>query len=134
MAVAPAAVRDGRLRAEILPISPPPAHWIRGICMAYQDKQLGCADCGATFTFTAAEQEFHHQKGFANEPRRCTACREKRKREGRGLLPGQQMHQTNCAGCGAPAEVPFVPRLQKPVYCRACFEKQKGGGGGRPRS
>ena len=36
-----------------------------------------------------------------------------------------------CAGCGAEAEVPFVPRLQKPVYCRACFDKQKGGGGGR---
>lgn len=102
--------------------------------MGFQDKPLVCADCGATFVFTAAEQEFHKQKGFANEPRRCAVCREKRKREGRGLLPGQQMHRTQCAGCGADAEVPFVPRLQKPVYCRACFDKQKGGGGGRPRA
>lgn len=102
--------------------------------MGFQDKPLVCADCGATFVFTAAEQEFHKQKGFANEPRRCSACREKRKREGRGLLPGQQMHKTPCAGCGGEAEVPFVPRLQKPVYCRACFDKQKGGGGGRPRA
>lgn len=100
--------------------------------MAYQDKSLTCAECGGAFVFTAAEQEFHRTKGFANEPRRCPPCREKRKREGRGLLPGQQMHKTTCAGCGAPAEVPFVPRLQKPVYCRACFEKQKAPGGGRP--
>ncbi|MCE9583698.1 MAG: zinc-ribbon domain containing protein [Planctomycetes bacterium] len=99
---------------------------------AYQDKHLTCGECGVAFVFTAVEQEFHQQKGFANEPRRCVPCREKRKREGRGLLPGQQMYKTLCAGCGAEAEVPFVPRLQKPVYCRPCFDKNKGGGHPRP--
>jgi CxxC-x17-CxxC domain-containing protein len=101
--------------------------------MPYQDKSLTCADCGGQFLFTASEQEFHHQKGFTNEPRRCASCREKRKREGRGLLPPSQMHKTTCAGCGGEAEVPFVPRLSKPVYCRACFDRQKSEGGGRPR-
>ena len=103
--------------------------------MGFEDKTLSCVDCGAPFTFTASEQEFHAQKGFQNEPRRCPECREKRKQDGGGRRGGgggeKVMHKTTCAGCGAEAEVPFVPRLDKPVYCRACFDKQKGGGGGR---
>jgi CxxC-x17-CxxC domain-containing protein len=35
------------------------------------------------------------------------------------------MHTTTCSGCGQPAEVPFVPRGDKPVYCRACFQDQR---------
>jgi CxxC-x17-CxxC domain-containing protein len=94
--------------------------------MGFQDKSLACADCGASFVFTAAEQEFHSQKGFQNEPRRCPECREKRRRErpGGGAKP---MTKVMCAACGAETEVPFVPRGNKPVYCRACFDKQRGG-------
>lgn len=49
--------------------------------MSYQDKSLKCADCGATFTFTAREQEFYASKGFTSEPRRCYPCRQTRKSE-----------------------------------------------------
>ena len=47
--------------------------------MSFQDKTLVCRDCGQEFTFTAGEQEFFSQKGFTNEPGRCTECRAARK-------------------------------------------------------
>jgi len=43
--------------------------------MSFQDKSLQCSDCGATFTFSAEEQEFFQSKGFTNEPKRCPSCR-----------------------------------------------------------
>ncbi len=45
----------------------------------YSDKTLSCKDCGAEFTFSAAEQEFYAAKGFEHEPARCPECRRKRK-------------------------------------------------------
>lgn len=47
----------------------------------FQDKTIKCIDCGAEFTFTARDQEFYKEKGFTNEPKRCKACRDKRKAE-----------------------------------------------------
>lgn len=47
--------------------------------MEFTDKTLICQDCGNEFTFTAGEQEFYHQKGLDNEPKRCKDCRDKRK-------------------------------------------------------
>jgi len=35
------------------------------------------------------------------------------------------MFSTTCSACGGPAEVPFQPRGDKPVYCRDCFQKQR---------
>ena len=45
----------------------------------YEDKTLVCQDCGQEFIFTVGEQEFYKEKGFDNEPKRCKACRDKRK-------------------------------------------------------
>ena len=44
-----------------------------------EDKTLICQDCGQEFLFTVGEQEFYKEKGFNNEPKRCKACRDKRK-------------------------------------------------------
>lgn len=97
--------------------------------MSFQDKDLQCADCGATFTFTAGEQEFFSTKGFTNEPRRCPSCRQTRKSEsggGGGSYGGpRQMFPTVCAECGNDTEVPFQPRGDKPVYCSDCFRKNR---------
>jgi NAD-dependent SIR2 family protein deacetylase len=41
-----------------------------------QDKSLQCADCGATFTFSAEEQELFQSRGYTNEPKRCPDCRQ----------------------------------------------------------
>lgn len=48
-----------------------------------EDKTLICCDCGAEFVFTAGEQEFYKEKGFDNEPKRCKACRDKKKAQKR---------------------------------------------------
>jgi hypothetical protein len=42
--------------------------------MSFQDKYLQCSDCGATFVFSAEEQEFFQSRGFTNEPKRCPSC------------------------------------------------------------
>jgi len=92
------------------------------------------------------EQEFYAQKGFSNEPSRCPACRQQRKasgggrgnsrssgerdsyggRGGGGYSSGpREMHTAVCAACGKEAQVPFVPRGDKPVYCSDCFQQQR---------
>src|SRR5437868_2755717 len=45
----------------------------------FQDRILKCSDCGAEFVFTAGEQHFFHDKNFKNEPKRCKACKSKRR-------------------------------------------------------
>ena len=99
--------------------------------MSFQDKSLQCAECGATFTFTVAEQEFFASKGYTNEPKRCPTCREARKAErygssgGYGSKPRRQMFPATCATCGKQTEVPFEPREGRPVYCSDCYSKVK---------
>ncbi len=44
--------------------------------MSFEDKSLQCSDCGATFVFSADDQEFFQSKGYTNEPKRCPECRE----------------------------------------------------------
>ena len=112
--------------------------------MSYADKTITCRDCGTDFVFTAGEQEFYAQKGFTNEPTRCPSCRQQRKASGGGRSGGygerdsygsrggyssgggsREMHTTTCASCGKEAQVPFVPRGDKPVYCSDCFQQQR---------
>jgi CxxC-x17-CxxC domain-containing protein len=98
--------------------------------MSFQDKSLQCSDCGATFTFSAEEQEFFQSKGYVNEPKRCPECRRARKSErygssGSGFGSGarRQMYPATCAECGKATEVPFEPRGDRPVYCSDCYRK-----------
>ena len=78
------------------------------------------------FVFTASEQQFYADKGFQNEPGRCKACRDKRKAQNGGFNRSDRpMYDVVCAECGQPTQVPFQPRGDRPVYCRACFEKQR---------
>ncbi len=100
--------------------------------MGFTEKSLQCSDCGATFMFTAEEQEFYASKGYANEPKRCPACREARKSQRDsfgGYRSSRQMHAAVCAECGKDCEVPFEPREGgRPVYCSDCFSKMRPGG------
>ncbi|NLX71084.1 MAG: zinc-binding protein [Clostridiales bacterium] len=91
----------------------------------YQDKELVCRDCGASFTFTAGEQEFYAEKGFQNEPVRCKPCRDARKANRRGDGTRREMYDAVCAECGGPARVPFVPRDDRPVYCSDCYQAKR---------
>jgi CxxC-x17-CxxC domain-containing protein len=108
----------------------------------YQDRELTCKDCGASFTFTAGEQEFYAGKGLANDPRRCPTCRRAAKQSrsdggargayhagsygGMTVRPPRQMSEAVCAQCGATTEVPFVPRGDRPVYCSDCYAQMRG--------
>ena len=110
-----------------------------------QDKTLTCRDCGREFLFTVSEQQFFAQKGFTNEPGRCPECRAARKATrgdggGFGARRDREMYPAVCAQCGKETQVPFQPRLDKPVYCAECYSAQRvssgydrrsGGGRGR---
>ncbi len=96
--------------------------------MSFEDKQLQCSDCGTTFTFSVEEQEFFQSKGYTNEPKRCSPCRQTRKSErgggsGYGDRGPRQMFPAVCADCGKETEVPFEPRDGRPVYCSDCYRK-----------
>jgi CxxC-x17-CxxC domain-containing protein len=92
--------------------------------MELQDKTLRCRDCGAEFVFTAGEQGFYLEKGLMNEPQRCPTCRSNRRRE-RSTTTTREETTITCANCGREATVPFVPRLDRPVYCNDCFTAQR---------
>jgi len=96
--------------------------------MGFQDKSIQCADCGATFTFSAAEQEQFASRGYTNEPKRCPTCRQARKSErqgnsGYGSRTQREMFPAICAQCGKETKVPFQPRQDRPVYCSDCYNK-----------
>jgi CxxC-x17-CxxC domain-containing protein len=100
---------------------------------SYQDRVLTCKDCGTQFVFTAGEQEFFASRGLMHPPGRCPSCRAARKArigEGGGSEAGyrsargpREMHTAICSNCGQEAQVPFVPRGDKPVYCSSCYEQ-----------
>jgi len=105
--------------------------------MSYQDRTLTCQDCGQPFTFTAEDQSYHAEKGYTNEPKRCTSCRLARRgeRSGGGYNGGgggggygrssREMYPAVCAQCGKDTQVPFQPRGDRPVYCSDCFSRQQ---------
>lgn len=108
--------------------------------MDYQDQTLTCRDCGSPFVWTASEQKFYAEKGFANAPVRCPECRAKKKASmggggyGGGFGGGsRQMYDAVCSNCGKPCQVPFQPRLGedgkpvKPIYCNDCYRSMKRG-------
>lgn len=99
--------------------------------MNFVDKALTCADCGASFTFSADDQAYHQERGFTNEPRRCPSCRAARRSErnggggGSGYSSQREMFSATCSSCGKEAQVPFQPRGGKPVYSSDCFRSQR---------
>jgi len=98
--------------------------------MSFQEKSLQCADCGATFTFSAEEQEVFESRGYTNEPKRCPECRQARKSQRYGTSnysSRRQMFPAVCAECGKDTEVPFEPRGDRPVYCSDCYRKVRPG-------
>jgi CxxC-x17-CxxC domain-containing protein len=116
----------------------------RRIIVTYADRTLACVDCGVEFIHSAADQEYYVQKGFVSDPKRCTSCRASRRasRDGgydvreiggpRGYERGDDRPQREyfaviCSSCGNQAQVPFKPRMDRPVYCSDCFRTVKPG-------
>ncbi|MDD3419544.1 MAG: zinc-ribbon domain containing protein [Candidatus Gastranaerophilales bacterium] len=98
----------------------------------FEDQTLECADCGASFTFSAEDQEFFAQKGFS-QPRRCPSCRAAKKAASRGGSYGggggrsggrsydKPQYRVTCSACGCETTVPFEPKGDRPVYCSDCY-------------
>jgi len=100
--------------------------------MSYQDRIVICQDCGQPFTFSADDQAYHAEKGYAKEPKRCPTCRRARRGDrDYGAFSGgygrsrRDMYPAVCAQCGKQTEVPFRPRGDRPVYCSDCFSQQR---------
>ena len=110
--------------------------------VTYVDRTLNCVDCGVEFTHSAADQEYYAQKGFASDPKRCASCRAYRRatKDGgyepravggpRGYERGDERLSREyfaaiCTSCGNQAQVPFKPRMDKPVYCSDCYRQIK---------
>jgi len=110
--------------------------------VTYADRTLTCVDCGVEFIHSAADQEYYTQKGFASDPKRCASCRASRRasREAgydvrdiggpRGYERGDdhvasEYFAVICSSCGNQAQVPFKPRMDRPVYCSDCFRQVK---------
>jgi CxxC-x17-CxxC domain-containing protein len=119
--------------------------------MMYVDRTLTCVDCGVEFIHSAADQEFYAETGFASDPKRCASCRAYRRTtrdeaggraasgpgpaagEGGRVAGGPRGYERPedrgpreyfvaiCSSCGNQAQVPFKPRMDKPVYCSDCF-------------
>jgi CxxC-x17-CxxC domain-containing protein len=109
--------------------------------MSFEDRTLTCQDCGQPFTFTADDQQYHREKGYTNEPKRCPNCRQARRSTGGysssyggssygggggggGYGGRREMHDAVCAQCGKDTQVPFRPSGDRPVYCSDCFSKR----------
>jgi CxxC-x17-CxxC domain-containing protein len=110
--------------------------------VTYVDRTLTCVDCGVEFIHSAADQEYYVQKGFASDPKRCASCRASRRasREAgydvreiggpRGYersddQVAREYFAVICSSCGNQAQVPFKPRMDRPVYCSDCFRQVK---------
>jgi len=97
--------------------------------VGFVDKTIQCSDCGATFVFSAEEQEFFASKGYTNEPKRCPSCRRARRMQnyggGQRFRSERRMFPATCAKCGKDTEVPFEPREGRPVYCSDCYNMLK---------
>lgn len=107
------------------PMFPHAASSKEGWLVVFEDKTIICKGCGEGFLFTAGEQGFYLEKGLLNEPQRCPACREQRRRE--RAAGARETTRVVCADCGRETTVPFVPRLNRPVYCNDCFERMRSG-------
>ncbi len=107
--------------------------------VSYTDRTLTCVDCSVEFIHSAADQEFYAEKGFVSDPKRCPSCRAARRsmRDSSGYdsrdIGGPRGYERGdyrapreyfaviCSECGNAAQVPFKPRMDKPVYCSDCF-------------
>ena len=112
-----------------------------------------CVSCGKEFVVTPAEIAFRTEHRLAL-PELCPACRARQRSDRnadivaayakagtaayadvvtstaaapsrKGAVRGQ-LYATVCDSCGAETKVPFVPRGDRPVYCRDCYNARRG--------
>jgi len=96
----------------------------------FVDEKIKCIGCGGEFVHSAADQERFERQQYANKPKRCPACREKRRAEAereKGTTPARAksagVYDMVCSACHENGTVPFKPVEGRPVYCRDCYRE-----------
>ena len=119
-------------------------------------EHLTCTECGDAFIYSPAERRFHLDHNMATPvycPACRVRRRNERHAEliathtaddfgltgavvsvarlhgasnGYGGNGGRQTYPATCASCGAQTRVPFIPRGDRPVFCRDCYQARKG--------
>lgn len=119
--------------------------------MIEQTTEIECRECSSFFLVPPAERAFRREHGM-DRPDLCPVCRAQHRanRHADVLVSSEQsespdsrrplgvkklavggsgasrMYNATCDQCGGAARVPFVPRGDRPVYCRDCFNARKG--------
>ena len=91
--------------------------------MKFADKQLECQDCGAQFTWDASEQAYFAKKGFKEVPRRCRACRAKKKIEKEAEMAKEK--EITCVLCGKSSATTTEISPDEETICMDCFLKEQ---------
>lgn len=76
----------------------------------YRDEHIACANCGASFLFSAGEAAVFAERSLA-APKRCKECRRARKEQGGGAGQGRP-----APAWGGGGQRDFAPRGQAPRY------------------
>ena len=115
-----------------------------------------CEQCDVDFDYSTPEREFRELHGLARPVLCPTCRQRDRQRRNGDLVslymrtdsfdpfligentqggsnyrsgngrPVRTMYDAVCAACGSDARVPFIPRGDRPVYCKDCFNARKG--------
>lgn len=80
----------------------------------YRDEHIACANCGASFLFSAGEAAVFAERSLA-APKRCKECRRARKEQGGGAGQGRPAPAWG-GGNGGGGQRDFAPRGQAPRY------------------
>ena len=88
------------------------------------DVETTCVQCKETFLFTEKEQEIFYQRNMM-PPQRCAKCRSKK--NARETVDGAapKRFEIVCDHCGKRDQVPFQPKVGRPVLCRECHESTR---------
>ena len=94
---------------------------------------VACTECRATLrasrnTELIALYERSESLAFTEPPAGRRSAPAQRDRNGHGdhATAPRQRYSTVCAACGAETQVPFIPRGDRPVYCRDCYNARRG--------
>jgi CxxC-x17-CxxC domain-containing protein len=118
--------------------------------------EITCQECETAFLYTDAERAFRESRGLERPLLCPECRARERSRRNDDLISlynktesfepflwgketqnggggnsgrareGQTLHRATCAQCGADTKVPFIPRGDRPVYCRACYNARRG--------
>lgn len=68
------------------------------------------------------------EKSYSQKPSRSFSHSHRHDRGRGGSGPGERTYtRAICADCNKECEIPFKPSGDRPIYCKECFSKRKGG-------